>query len=462
MKALFLPCLALLLAACGGGGGNTPQPLVDHAVPGRFVLRVQAAGTGYVALEEAPAPYRDGLPSAPIDRRIRISQGGGAQDADALYAPPEGWSLIDMARHPSGELSAVLATHRELRLVRLSAQGRPLTSTPLADPEAPRDTYYDFGGIKDDTAMLPLFTRDAVRLAALGEDLAVALRTGRHAVVAYRYAHAAPGGYAQRWRRLVEPGTTVMARYLTSGSHDTYGQLANHFQVLVAANAQSEIAVAVPAAPHNGAYAAHFAHFFARVPGMPGAPPALPDHGAIVTRLDGEGERLGATHFVTEGSTQVYALRAQPGGWAIAGRHKVAGQDGGWNGFAAWLDGGTGRLQRHAVLHVEDDDVLFDIAALPDGRHLVAGATGYRQNPAGASISDHGAPLLAVLDGEGRLAARIALPAHPRQNPVRSLAPAGAGRWLAAGMRAGPGTHSADAAPALLRADGFVREVALP
>lgn len=461
MKALFVPCLALLLAACGGGGGNTPQPLVDHAVPGRFVLRVQAAGTGYVALEEAPAPYRDGLPSAPIDRRIRISQGGGAQDADALYAPPEGWSLIDMARHPSGELSTVLATHRELRLVRLSAQGRPLTSTPLADPEAPRDPYYDFGGIKDDTAMLPLFTRDAVRLAALGEDLAVALRTGRHAVVAYRYAHAVPGGYAQRWRRLVEPGTTVMARYLTSGSHDTYGQLANHFQVLVAANAQGEIAVAVPAAPHNGAYAAHAAHYFIYLPGPPRPP--LPEHGAIVTRLDGaEGSHQGATFIDTGTTTQVYALRALPGGgWAIAGRQRATGSEGGWNGFAAWLDG-AGRLQRHAELHVEHDDALFDIAPLPGGRYLAAGATGYRQNPAGASISGEGAPLLAVLDAEGRIAQRLQLPTAPGQNPVRSLDGHGP-RWLAAGMRDGPGTHTADADPArLLRADGFVREVAVP
>ena len=452
----FSPCLALLLAACGGGGSEPQQqPPIDHTVPGRFVLRVQQAGdAGYVALEEAPAPYRDGLPSAPIDRRIRISRGGA-------YTPPEGWSLIDIARHPSGELSAVLATHRELRLVRLTAQGRPLTSTPLADPAAPLDPYYDFGGIKDDTAMQPVFTRDAVRLAALGEDLAVALRTGRHAVVAYRYAHvAAQGGYAQRWRRLVEPGTTVMARYLTSGRHDTYGQLANHFHVLLAANAQGEIAVAVPASPHNGAFAAHAAHFHFRLPGDATPPPPLPEHGAIVSRLDGDGTNLRETFVDTGGTTQVYALRATADGWALAGRHKVAGQDGGWNGFAAWLDG-AGRLQRHAVLHVEDDDVLFDIAPLPGGRTLVAGATGYRQNPAGASISDHGEPLLAVLDAQGRIAQRLPLPAAPGQNPVRSLSGEGS-RWLAAGMRGGPGTHTADADRALLRADGFVREVALP
>ncbi|MFT3663861.1 hypothetical protein [Piscinibacter sp.] len=441
--------LTLLLAACGGGGAE-PQPAIDHVVAGRFVLRVQATATGYAALEERPAPYRDGLPSAAVDRRLRVGTPGG----DHLYAPPEGWSLIDIAAHPSGELSAVLATHRELRLLRLDAQARVLTNTALTDPAAPLDPYYDDGGIKDDDSLLPLHTRDAVRLAALGEDLAVALRTGRHAVVAYRHAHSAQG-YAPRWRRLLEPGTTVMARYLSSGSHDTYGQLVNHFQVLLAANAQGEIAVAVPAAPHNGAFAAHAAHFPAQ------APAVLPDHGAILTRLDGAGQRLGATLFDSGGPTQVYALRAVPeGGWALAGRHKVAGQDGGWNGFAAWIDG-AGRMQRHAVLHVDADDVLFDIAPLPDGRHLAAGATGYQQNPAGASISDQGAPLLAVLDAQGRIARRLTLPAAPGQNPVRSLQ-AHNGRWLVAGMRGGPGTHTADADPARLRADGYVLELALP
>jgi len=454
MKALrTLPLV--LLAACGGGGsdsGGGPQPPIEHAVQGRFVLRVQGTAADYAALEEAPMPYQGDPPGAPIDRRIRTAAGD-------TYAAPEGWSLIDMARHPSGALSAVLATQRALRLVRLDRRARVLSDTPLADGQAPLDPYYDDGGLKDDTSLLPLFTRDAVRLAALGEDLAVALRTGRHAVVAYRYAHTAQG-YEQRWRRLVEPGTTVMARHLTSGSHDTYGQLVNHFQVLLAAHAQDGIAVAVPAAPHNGAFAAHAAHFLVPQPGDPASLPALPDHGAIVTRLDGQGRHLGATFFDTGGPTQVYALRALEGGWALAGRHKVEGQQGGWNGFAAWIDG-AGRLQRHAVLHAEEDDVLFDIAALPGGRHLIAGATGYRQNPAGASISDEGAPLLAVLDAQGRIAQRLPLPASPGQNPVRSLEGQG-GRWLVAGMRGGPGTHTADADPARLRADGYVREVDAP
>ncbi|MFT4102489.1 MAG: hypothetical protein QM674_15920 [Burkholderiaceae bacterium] len=113
--------------------------------------------------------------------------------------------------------------------------------------------------------------------------------------------------------------------------------------------------------------------------------------------------------------------------------------------------GDASRLRRHAVLHVEEDDALLDIAPLPDGRHLVAGAAVYQQNPAGASISGDGAPLLAVLGVDGGIVQRLALPAAPGQNPVRSLQARENGHWLVAGMRGGPGTHTTDTAP-LLRA----------
>lgn len=457
-----------LLPACGGGGEleapppPPPPPPLEHTVHGRFARRVLPTATGYVALEEAPVPYRSSTFGGPVDRRIRVAR--GAPGTEALYAPPAGWSLIDLALHPSGELSAVLANGREVRLVRLDLQARVLSSVPLADAAAPSDPFYDFGGIKDDASLLPLHTRDAVRVAPLGEDLAVALRTGRHAVVAYRYTHTAQG-YVRRWRRMVEPGTTVMARYLSSGSHDTYSQLVNHYQVLLATDAQGSIAVGVPASPHNNAYVAHYRHFFIRFPGDPTPPPAPPDHGALVTLLDGEGrQQREATHLTTDGPTQIHALRAlEGGGWALAGRTRAAVPGGEWSGLAAWLDG-AGKLQRQALLRVEQDSVLFDIAALPGGRTLVAGGTGYRQNPVGASISDHGAPLVAVLGPDGRLAERIALPTGAGQNPVLSLARAHAPghRWWVAGMRHGPGTHTADSDPALLRADGFVREVAVP
>jgi len=87
----------------------------------------------------------------------------------------------------------------------------------------------------------------------------------------------------------------------------------------------------------------------------------------------------------------------------------------------------------------------------------VAGFSGYTQNPAGASISEGANALLAQLDAEGRLLQRLALPAAPRHNQLRSLSP-WQGTWLLGGLADGPGTHSADTDPSLLRHDGYVRE----
>ena len=121
----------------------------------------------------------------------------------------------------------------------------------------------------------------------------------------------------------------------------------------------------------------------------------------------------------------------------------------------------SGALRAYRVVDVDAGEVLFDIAPLGQGRFLAAGAAGYTQNPTGGSISETSVPLLAVLESDGTLRARIAFPAGPRQNQLRSLAPRGAD-WLVGGMVDGPGTHSGDSDPALITARGFVRQVAVP
>ena len=77
--------------------------------------------------------------------------------------------------------------------------------------------FYDNGGVRDDGSMLPVLTRDAVRLAAIGENLAVALRTGRNAVVAYRFDYTEATSYTRIWRTLVEPGLTMFAAWYYLG-----------------------------------------------------------------------------------------------------------------------------------------------------------------------------------------------------------------------------------------------------
>ena len=104
--------------------------------------------------------------------------------------------------------------------------------------------------------------------------------------------------------------------------------------------------------------------------------------------------------------------------------------------------------------------MLFDIAPFAGGRFLVAGAAGYSENPNGASVSEQTTPLLALLEANGALAQRIDVSAGARQNQLRSIAARG-NDWLIGGLVNGPGTHSGDGNPALITADGFVREISI-
>ncbi|RJG23888.1 hypothetical protein [Massilia cavernae] len=128
----------------------------------------------------------------------------------------------------------------------------------------------------------------------------------------------------------------------------------------------------------------------------------------------------------------------------------------GWDGLVAVADPYVRTLRPLQVLDVDRGDVVFDFAVTTAGQVLAVGASGYTQNPAGASISESSTPLAALLDADGKFLRRLTLAAGPRHNQVRSIA-AWNGRWLAAGMQDGPGTHSGDENNALIRADGYVR-----
>jgi len=101
---------------------------------------------------------------------------------------------------------------------------------------------------------------------------------------------------------------------------------------------------------------------------------------------------------------------------------------------------------------------FFDAAPLPSGRYLALGTTSYTQNPSGASISESAQPLLVLLNSDGSPAQNLAYTGGPRHNQLTTIAPLNGG-WLLGGMVNGPGTHSGDADPGLIVADGFVRQV---
>jgi hypothetical protein len=160
--------------------------------------------------------------------------------------------------------------------------------------------------------------------------------------------------------------------------------------------------------------------------------------------------------------SELYGLRLNGDDIGLVGRvFSERRSDGtGWNAYAAHVDRTSGTLLSYRPIDIDRGEILFDIAPLAQGRFLAAGAAGYSQNPAGAIISEQMTPLLAILDADGTVRQRIDVTAGPRQNQLRALA-AHNGNWLLGGMVNGPGTHSGDGDPALIVADGFVRETTI-
>ena len=444
---------SVLLVGCGGGGGiegevQTPPPVetVDLMISGDAVTKVRTAGGVVAFLQERLTSIFEAGPQ----RTLAILQADG--HTVRSYNAPAGWSIADFAVHPGGDVSVVLTTAKEVRIVRVDRAASIGSDQMFVDPDAATDPFYDYeGGVRDANSLQPVLMHDAARLVPLGDSLVLVLRTGLNAVVAYRLDRDVTGGYRRAWRTLVEPGSSILGIGITSGSFDTFGQLQNHLRIHVDVDSARTLAIGLVDAPHrNSTFRAHAEYF---------GEPIAASKGVLVDRVaTDDGRRIGSTAIDTHVQAELHGLRATPSGFGLVGRvFSEERPDGtGWNAFVAFVarDGSPGA---YSVVDVDRGDVLFDIAALPGGgRYVAVGTTGYTQNPTGASISESSQPLLALLNADGSLARQLGYPGGPRQNQISSIASFN-GAWLLAGMADGPGTHSGDSQPALITANGFLQ-----
>jgi len=230
-----------------------------------------------------------------------------------------------------------------------------------------------------------------------------------------------------------------------------FGQLQNHVMVFADVDASGTLAVGVVNSPNrNFTFRAH-TDFFGE--------PIAASMGVLLTRVAGaDGQRLGSTAVDTQQLAELHTVRATPRGFVLAGRvlTEVRPDGTGWNAFAAQI-GSDGTAGPYSVIDVDRGDVLFDVAALPSGRYLALGTTGYVQNPTGASISEAAQPMLVLLNADGTLAQNLGFSGGARHNQLTTIVSLN-GRWLLGGMMNGPGTHSGDNQRELIVADGFLRE----
>lgn len=443
--------LSMGLLGCGGGESKPPGPGSEPAaiainVAGRHITKLAANGSAWVGLAEKARRFEN---TTTPDRILLLSAEDGRTQLPA-YVPPAGWSLIDFSVHqPSREISLVLASDQRLRLVRLSRSGALLRDQEFLDPLAAIDPIIDGPlALMDSQSLVPVVTRDASRLAAIGEDIVLGFRSGRFAVVLHRLAYSAGAGFDKRWRSLVEPGVQIGASRPMTGSFDPFKSVDHMWWLTIDADPQGRIAVAL-SLTNTDLVPGHAAHFGESLD-------MSVTNGFLLSRFAADGQRQYSVLKDTGQRAEVHGLRWIGERVAIVGRTRTTQTPDGWNGYVALLIEPS-RALSYELIDVDQGEVLFDIAALPGGQLLASGAAGYTQNPTGASISETATPLLLQLGTDGKPLKRLPLPAGARQSQLRT-ALAWRGSWLLGGMENGPGTHSADGDESLLKADGYVRE----
>jgi hypothetical protein len=126
LSALLCWAVALLVAC--EDRETPPINSVDLAVVGQTLTKVRTAGNEVVVLEERLTSIFENGPQ----RTLAILQ---SDDRTVHpYMPPPEWSVVDFAVHPSGDISAILTTATEVRIVRLAPNGSIRTDKTFLDP----------------------------------------------------------------------------------------------------------------------------------------------------------------------------------------------------------------------------------------------------------------------------------------------------------------------------------------
>jgi hypothetical protein len=425
--------------------------VIDLHFAGASARKVEAAPGGFLVLLDPPQSLRVdwGFPR----RELRKVDETGAVAWKLSSAPDH--ELLDFAAHPSGEVTALFASNAGYRLTRLSPQGDPRGEQLLVDAAIDADVPAKTAG--GPSSQIEIYSHDCGRVAALGEDAVVALRTGRHSVITHRLSFQA-GAFASRFRSVAFPPYPISDFALQGGTYDTFGAVQGQLHVHLAVGPEGVVYVG---ARYAELTASRMAKAIQDVFGQTlDTDPDFLD--SYVTRLSPEGARLGVSVVGTERPDEIFGLRAVEGAAWVLGRNELWNDQGtGFDALVARVDAVTGDVLVRA-LDVQLGDIAFDLARAPwpGGGVVVAGASGYAQNPNGASITEASAPFaLWLRQGD---VTPLPLPSGPRHNEALTLLPLPDGRLLVGGMVDGPGTHSADGDPSLLRADGFLRELAVP
>src|SRR5262249_31708064 len=186
----------------------------------------------------------------------------------------------------------------------------------------------------------------------------------------------------------------------------------------------------------------------------------LRDSDVLLTKLDGAGARLWTRVIGTANEDEPYAVAAAADEVVVVGRsRRNPGEDNSqWDPWLAALDG-SGALIVPPTLPSDASGIFLAAAVDAGGAVLAGGSDGWQQNPEGLSILSYGAKLLVALPRADGVPARLAVPAGPRHNEIRSVISLPGAAWYAR-HEDGPIMHSGDGDRAQIHATGVVGTVA--
>ncbi len=461
----FHPCfkaasvvLSAGLLACAGAPSDElsrePAPGFRYEAQNETVRSVLPTSSGALALRE---PTGGALTEHWVARSLAWFDEAGALLAELRATDDE--LFVDAVTHPSGEATLFVVDRRGCSLRRYSSSGTLLGSTPVSDPDLatdPTDTSaepvipWNVGGCQ------PTEIRESGRLAADGEHVYLVNRGGSSGTLLFRYVHER-GTFTSALRVALFPrhaaplptGIVASHRVLHS-THWSYVP-----RVAVDDAGQARVLLVFGGGTSHDVY-----NRFAPAPVSDTA-------AAVVLTIDRGGAVVGSLELARGLAwpghvAEIEGMRWLRGGVVLVGRVAPAPlpEDGrGWNGFLVrWLDESP-QAQLAASQDIDGGDAFSDVAAVDQG-WVVAGRSGYWQNPRGASISEEARSEVLVLDSSGSVRQRLEIPQGLRHNAALSIAQSRAGSHLfVGGLMNGPGSHSADGNPALLRADGWLQRI---
>jgi hypothetical protein len=445
--------VALALSGCTGGGSppapdaESPLPAWSSMrVPERSVARLAVAAGRVVLLEETLTGFDHVAPGPRLVRAI------DRRSSTEVSWQPEGAARIaDAAAHASGAVSvAVVDDENRISVVGLGADLVPRATLQLVDDQVGLDPPADPAG------NLGLFasgaTAESVRIAAVGDDVVVAALTWRNSLVVYRL-HLGDVGFELRGRTLVEPPAPLIPFLPIGGSFDTFTAIVAWFRPYLASDADGNAYLALWTNPRRiMLHRQVFGDGLLPLPTDPGGH----DSDVTVTKLAPDGTRLWSRVIGTRFEDEPYAIAASANEVVVTGRsRRNPGNDNTqWDPWLAALDGGGARLASR-TLPFDASGILLAVDVDGSGAITAGGSDGWAQNPEGLSVFAFGAKLLFTLPSADGAPTRVAVPAGPRHNEIRSIAIGPEGVWYA-GHEDGPLTHSGDGDPGQIRSTGVV------